>query len=113
MNFDTPAEKKQDLERENILVKVRDYFSEVLEGYQESGYSSEKDMGKVNSVIIDMDRDDYNSAYEYLGEEIERLNNRIVEVSKNEIGRVETVPICEDEIRKLEKLKDSLRLSEK
>jgi hypothetical protein len=108
-----PTEKEPDFERENILKKVKDYFSEVLEGYQTSEYSPEKDMIKVNSVIIDMEHNDYNSAYEYLEEEIERLNNRIVEVSKNEIGRVETVPKCKDAIQRLEKLRDSLHLSEK
>ncbi len=111
MNFDMPTEKKPDLERENILKKVKDYFSEAMEANENS--PSQKEMTRLAAVIDDMHRDDYNSAYEYLEEEIERLNGRITEVGKTEVGRMETIPKCETAIRKLEELRDSLHLSEK
>ncbi|MFA6383629.1 MAG: hypothetical protein WCX17_04380 [Parcubacteria group bacterium] len=114
---DISIEKNRDLERENILREVKKHFVEAIEGYEDSpmGESPEdaKDVIKLHSALDDMDNNDYTSAHEYLTEEIERLNNRISEVSDNEIGRKYTIPDVKKSIQELERLRDSLLLSEK
>lgn len=111
MSFENPVSSAdQDHERAEVLKKVKKYFEEVLGGTEEGfqgGMEEEKEGAAVMAVLDAMDQEDYAPAFQHLEDEISRLKKRLTEVHESQIPKIEIA------INDLEKLKDSLLLSEK
>lgn len=109
MSFEQPINR--DNESEVMKKKLKQYFQETLEGLEGAGI--DEGQTELHQILDDLEAGNFESASQYLESELERLKERMVEVSHNEIGREVTLPRLEVELASIQKLWDSLKLEEK
>lgn len=106
MPFENPNQSEVlDEEKAQILKKVQRYLEESLEGLEEVGV--DEGQAELQQILEAFEQEDYAPAFEYLENEIAQLKKRVTEVHDSDVPKIEVY------MSDLEKLKDSLLLSEK
>ena len=104
-----------DVEQAEVWKKVREYFEANLEGEEESSMGgSEETAVRLNEVLEAIEEQDYSKAYEFLEREIFLMKQHYELAQDNALAnKVDMPKSLEEEIARLEALRDSLNLEEK
>jgi cation transport regulator ChaC len=107
------AVESEDSDREAVLESVQKYFLSALEEEENSG--SDDKVGRIHKVLAATEDDEFGPAFEYLTEEIKRLEKLrgVMELAGTDAAKkAGTAGEIDREIAVLEKLLDSLDFSE-
>ncbi len=112
-SFQAP-EITPDEEQAKVWSDVKKHFETALEGEEENTVYDEESMIRLHEVLDAIDEQDYSKAFEQLEREIDQLKNRYEWFLENKLAKeVGTSELIQEEIEKLEELKNSLLLEER